>query len=99
MQLKHQLSLEAENDAFESYSWYESNKVGLGEKFLESLDLALNAISSSPFAYKVFFKKKVRAYHLTDFPFTVLYLVESNEIKVIAIFHTSRNPRQWKKRV
>lgn len=36
----YQLSEEAESDVFDSYRWYEKQREGLGEEFMESLDAA-----------------------------------------------------------
>jgi hypothetical protein len=40
MPYKYQLSEEAELDIYEGYFWYESQRKGLGEEFLDCLDQA-----------------------------------------------------------
>lgn len=99
MQLRYRLSLEAEDDLLESYVWYDNQKLGLGEDFLDALDGARDAILSNPLAYKIVYRKRVRAYTLTSFPFQILYLIEKDEVNVISVFHTSRNPKSWRKRI
>jgi toxin ParE1/3/4 len=44
MSYNYNLSREAEDDMLEAYVWYERQKPGLGEEFLESLDKASQAI-------------------------------------------------------
>lgn len=44
MPYKYNLSQEAEDDMLEAYLWYEQQKTGLGEEFLESLDKAHQSI-------------------------------------------------------
>ena len=95
----YQLSDEAERDVEGGYSWYESKQEGLGELFLETLDLAEAAITSSPTTYRIRYKKKVRAFVVKRFHYLILYVVNGNDIDVIAVFNTHRHPRNWKERV
>lgn len=98
MLFNYLLSAEAENDVLESYVWYENQKDGLGERFLSTLDLAKDLILSNPNTYKLVFKKRVRAFHLSEFPFTIYHHINRKDVNVLAIFHTSGNPSIWKKR-
>ncbi|MEM9679880.1 MAG: type II toxin-antitoxin system RelE/ParE family toxin [Bacteroidota bacterium] len=95
----YQLSDEAEWDVEDGYSWYESKQEGLGEIFLEKLDLAAAAIKSNPTTYSIRYKKKVRAFVVKRFPYLILYVVNENDINVIAVFNTHQHPRKWKDRV
>lgn len=36
--------------------------------------------------------------YLRKFPFNIYFQVENCEIDILAIIHTSRNPKIWKKR-
>lgn len=99
MPYNYQLSEEAESDIFDSYRWYEKQRVGLGEEFMESLDAAEQAISDNPSAFGIRYKKKVRAYVVDRFPYLVLYAVNWNDIDVIAVFNTNRHSKRWKKRI
>ena len=79
--------------------WYEKQKAGLGEEFLESLDAAGQAISGNPITYRIRYKKKVRAFVVDRFPYLVLYVVNGNDIDVISVFNTNQHPIRWKKRL
>lgn len=88
---------EAELDILEAAKWYENNLKGLGESFLSSIDFALQSIQNNSEAFpKVY--KKIRRILLKKFPFGIFYLVEENKIVIVAVFHASRNPKQWKGR-
>ena len=52
MPYKYNLSKEAEDDLFEAYVWYEQQKAGLGEEFLEILEKANQSIVQNPLAYR-----------------------------------------------
>ncbi|MBS1508091.1 MAG: type II toxin-antitoxin system RelE/ParE family toxin [Bacteroidetes bacterium] len=98
MPFSYNLSREAEDDILEAYIWYEQQKSGLGEEFLDSLDKARYSILQNPATYRIRYKKKVRAYLVDRFPYLILYVVEKNEVNVISVFNTSRDPKVWKKR-
>ena len=99
MAYKYRLSEEAELDVFESYIWYEKQKEGLGEEFLDTLDVAEQAITSNPLTYQIRYKKMVRAFVVDRFPYLVLYIVNGSNIDVIAVFNTNKHPDRWKKRL
>lgn len=78
----------------EAYNWYEERQTGLGEDFLRSVEEKLKKISSNPQHYKKTYKNYREA--LADrFPFLIVYVVNDavKEIIVMAVFHTSRNPK------
>lgn len=82
MLYKYQLSEEAESDVYEAYVWYEKQREGLGEEFLEALDSAKEAIINNPKTYRIRYKKKVRGFLVSRFPYLLLYAVNENNIDV-----------------
>jgi toxin ParE1/3/4 len=42
--------------------------------------------------------KDVRRVLLKRFPYAVFYHVDDNQITIIAVYHTSRDPRGWQSR-
>ena len=72
-------------------------KESLGNEFLLALDAKINASRRNPSHFQVVYKNVQRA--LTErFPYGVFFIVEDGIIYVLAIQHTSRNPKIWKKR-
>jgi len=98
MRYSYNLSQEAEDDMLEAYIWYEQQRSGLGEEFLESLDQARQSILQNPATYPVRYKKKVRAFLVDRFPYLIVYVLQKNDVNVISVFNTSRDPKVWKKR-
>ena len=84
----------------ESFQYYETQKTGLGKEFAKIIDNSFNLIINNPLANKKL-KKEIRIFIVEKFPFVIHYKVieKSKEIIVISVFHTSRNPIIWKKRV
>ncbi|MBX2998399.1 MAG: type II toxin-antitoxin system RelE/ParE family toxin [Caldilineaceae bacterium] len=87
----------AEADLREAYQWYEAQREGLGESFLLSIEAASAAIQRSPEAYPVV-HKHVRRALIRRFPFGIFYLVEPEQVVVIAVLHVRRDPKHWQRR-
>jgi toxin ParE1/3/4 len=66
MPYSFKIAQEAEDDILEAYIWYQKQKPGLGEEFLEDLSQAFQAILRNPETYRFRFKK-ARLMLLIDF--------------------------------
>lgn len=99
MKFEVQLSEEAEEDVFESFNWYEKKQSGLGDEFLSEIQNSFQLIGKNPESYRIRYRQKVRAFVVDRFPFLILYIIKEKMVDVVSVFHTSRNPKTWKKRV
>lgn len=81
-----------------SYTWYEEKVKGLGDKFLNELEVGYLSIQRFPDTWANF-QYGFKRYILNKFPFSILYKVSNEQIFIIAIMHNSRNPNYWKKRL
>jgi len=72
-------------------------KKGLGEDFQESVDLKIELLKQNPQAYS-FIYKDFRSAKIKTFPYNLIYKVFDTKIQIIALFHHSRNPKEWRKR-
>ena len=90
---------EAVVDLRESFIWYESKKIGLGQEFYNCVRDGIKKIQNSPSRFQRILRN-VRKYVLKKFPFTIFYTLneENYNIKIIAIYHNSRNPYIWQNR-
>jgi plasmid stabilization system protein ParE len=75
----------AEHDIQAAFDWYESQRSGLGEEFLDHLRRTLEILRNYPESSPVLYKNVRRAV-LSTFPYAVFY---------VAGLHTSRDPRIW----
>ena len=87
----------AELDMREAALWYEKEKANLGIEFLEAVEEKLKIIESNPQLFEVKYKEVHRAF-LNRFPFAIHYKVEEQNIFILAVLHTSLNPKIWKTR-
>ena len=92
------ISEDAKLDIFDAFLWYEEQQQDLGLKFESFLEAGFNLIQNSP---KLFEKKcdEIRIHHIDKFPYGIHYLIDNESVKVIAIFHTSRDPQNWFDRI
>lgn len=91
---------EAENELDESFIWYETQKIGLWDEFIQYIQISFDFIKNHPESSE---KKKKNIYrHLMNkFPFGIYYTIEKevNQIQIISILHFKRNPKIWRKRL
>jgi plasmid stabilization system protein ParE len=98
MAVKLLLAPEADRDLTEAYGWYEERQCGLGEDFLSCVDAGLQSIIRMPEMYSVIYKNYRQAL-VRRFPYTVIYEWHDDVVTVYSVFHTSRDPDKWKKRL
>lgn len=91
------VKLSAQHDIDEAFIWYEKALDNLGFEFLLSLEAAIESIKRNP-EHAGFIHKQIRSVALMRFPFSVYYIVEPNAVILLAVFHHSRNPKEWRHR-
>ena len=88
---------EAEADVIEAFDWYRNCGQGLGEEFLRSLDSCLATIQRLPQSNQLV-HRDIRRALLRRFPYCIFYVLEDEEVTVLACFHAKREPTTWKER-
>jgi plasmid stabilization system protein ParE len=89
---------EALQDIDAAYEWYESQRVGLGEEFLGCVDACVQAIRRQPEMHEKVHEDYRRAL-VRRFPYVVFYEHLRGVVTVYCVFHTSRNPEKWHRRL
>jgi plasmid stabilization system protein ParE len=89
---------EADAELAEGCQWYVHQREDLDKEFMEKIDDALLRIAANPYAYPTVYGTLRRAV-VRRFPFAIFYEVVKDEIQVIAVFHSRRDPQKWKSRV
>ena len=88
---------EARVEFNEATDWYEQQWAGLGVTFVARVRDVLGRITTDPQRHATVYLD-VRKVLVPKFPYVVLYREEPNEVLVISVFHTSRDPSIWKSR-
>jgi len=92
------VTAEAECDIADAFSWYEEQRVGLGEEFLTCVDASLQGIKRMPEMHGIAYRKFRRAL-VRRFPYAVFYEIEDERVVVYSVFHTAREPKKWRRRL
>lgn len=77
---------------------YEEKSSGLGKKFRDDLATVINLLRSVPQAAPVI-RGNIRRKSLDRFPYSLIYAIEENEIRIYAVMHHRRRPDTWLKRL
>jgi toxin ParE1/3/4 len=84
----------ADAEITEAYQWYEEQRQGLGEEFLNELERSQSIIKQDPFLFQIRHNQK-RVAPLHRFPYLLIYEIEEVSFILYAVFHTSREPKNW----
>jgi len=72
----------------------ESANIDLGLAFVAEFERTVNVILANP-TLGMIFRGNRRRYLLRRFPYSVIYQVTSDELRVIAVAHHRRRPGYW----
>ena len=81
-----------------AFNWYESEQAGLGFEFLEEITATYERILAGPQKYAVL-QSENRRTPLRRFPYGIYFAVEGDEIFIIAVLHSARDPEEWQFRI
>jgi plasmid stabilization system protein ParE len=84
---------EAVFDIKEAYVYYEGQRMGLGQRFLDTLETYLERVQKYPEHFQIK-RKPYREAFIKDFPFLIIYEIEAPKIIVYAIFNSKKNPNK-----
>jgi plasmid stabilization system protein ParE len=83
--------------ALDHYLIYEQSPMAAAA-LADEIDRAIDAIKSSPVTFPKF-EGEVRVKLVRRFPYSILYLIEDDEIVIHSIIHQEREPGYWKDRL
>lgn len=81
----------------EAFDWYDARNAAKATKFAEAVLAVFTRIGAQPRAHAVVYKDVRRAL-VRGFPYCVYYAEEPQQVVVISVFHTSRDPAIWQGR-
>lgn len=92
------ISEAAFNDINEAGKWYERHKDGLSIDFEICLNGGFEDIKINPLAVQIKYQN-VRVKYIRKFPYGIHFIIDKKIIYILAVFHTSKNPNKWTKRL
>lgn len=96
--MKHAWHPEAKVEAAETIEYYNAQRSGLGDEFLDEVTGAIQRIGMSPETWPRV-HEDCRRCPTRRFPFGVIYRILEDGILVLAIAHGARRPGYWIERI
>lgn len=82
--------------------YYESRTPGRGADFADAIERAIDEITAYPERYAFYEGRRTRIeyrrYLLPKYPYLIAYVIQGDDIVVVAVAHTSRAPGYWERR-
>ncbi len=78
-------------EVIEAYDWYELQREGLGQEFLEALDRFYNNLQLNPHIHS-YYEAPVREGKIDRFPYNVVYETIQDKIVVYSVFMSKQDP-------
>lgn len=79
-------------------NYYNSQRDGLGEEFLDEVQRVSTLLSEHPEMGRLLFSGR-RSLRISRFPYRVIYLREESVIRILAVAHVRQRPFYWQHRV
>ena len=95
--MRLEIADEALAEAADAQHRYAVIDAALGRDFAEAINAALRRIVEEPLLYQSL-TPSARRCILPRFPFSVVYQIRSDAIRVIAVMHQARRPGYWRGR-
>ncbi|HSW01886.1 MAG TPA: type II toxin-antitoxin system RelE/ParE family toxin [Sedimentisphaerales bacterium] len=87
----------AEAEINEAADFYDLRSSGLGSAFIDEVQYAMGKIAEFPEAAPLI-RNRVRKRHIARFPYSLIYSVRQDEIRILAVAHHRRRPFYWRGR-
>ena len=92
------LTPDARADLMAALDWYAENAPSIVPHIRRAQRELFDRIAVNPMQFPVGAKNTRRAI-MRRFPYVVVFVVTDDTAQIIAFFHTSRDPRQWRRRI
>ena len=84
----------AEADIEEARQWYEQQRPGLGNEFLDEISRAIRILEEQPERRPIYYLG-FRRLLIRRFPYKVFYRVEGARVIVFRVMHAKRDHQRW----
>lgn len=88
----------ARRELDDAVDYYDSIDLKLGDDFLEEIDDCISRILMFPLAWTKL-HRSVRRCRTHRFPYSLVYDLEEEQVFIVAVMHSSREPNYWADRL
>ena len=96
--MKFEFHPEARIEFIEAIAFYEESREGLGLRLSREVYATINRVTSGPNAWPRISENTRRCF-TRRFPYGVVYEIREDDILIIAVAHSSREPFYWRTRI
>ena len=86
------ITSQASQDIEEIMKFYGVEESGLGHRFMSALRKCFGGLRENPLRSTPFIRGEVRRVFLQKWPYHVYLRVIANQVRILAVIHTSRDP-------
>jgi len=87
----------AEIEMNETAEYYEKRVKGLGNAFINEVERAINSIRQNPLSAPIILNP-IRRKILWRFPYSIMYSVHVDSIRILAVANQKKRPFYWQSR-
>lgn len=88
----------ARNEMAEIKRYYNLQQNGLGDAFQREAQAAAQLILARPFSWQIEVEP-ARRFILNRFPYKMVYIVQDEQVVIVALMHQHRHPDYWVDRI
>jgi plasmid stabilization system protein ParE len=82
----------------DAVAYYNQQRNGLGFRFSDEVKKTTKRIAQYPFAWPSL-SKLTRHSQVNSFPYSVIYYAREDELVIVAVMHSRREPLNWMNRL
>lgn len=86
------------DDAQSAADWYDGERRGLGDEFLDELNLAVGRLIESPESFALV-DRSIRVCQLRRFPYGIYFRATPSKIVIAGVLHLHRDDDAWRSRL
>ncbi len=88
----------ADNEYVKAAQWHEDQRAGYGGRLIDAVEATILAIKDDPHRVAVE-HEDVRVAPVIKFSYCIYDRIVADRIRIVSVFHTSRDPQIWQRRV
>ena len=100
MNLILEIRPDALTDIESASDWYEEKEPGLGSEYIREMRTSIVSLVEGAYHHPIRYPRlHVRWFSTRRFPYRIVYRIDDKRVIVLAVLHTARHNRAWRKRV
>lgn len=88
----------AQGDIADASEWYDTQRKGLGTRFIDAVDRVLARVGDNPMQFPAVHASARRAL-VGRFPYGIYFELTAEYVRVIAIVHLKQEAQAWRRRL